>query len=178
MKKLLITLITLATVATLSAKVRLPFLIGDHMVLQRDTTVNLWGETDPGRTVRIRTSWNRERFRTTADTAGCWSLRIPTPGAGGPYRISIDDGDKTLIDSVMIGEVWICSGQSNMALTMHGERDEYTEHSLQTLFESTRHPAIRLFKMGNVSASEPEEECPGNWQTPSWERISAFSAIA
>lgn len=178
MKRLFIFLFILATVTSLSAKVKLPALIGDHMVLQRDTTVNLWGATDPGRTLRIRASWTRERFRTTADTAGCWSLRIPTPGAGGPYRISIDDGDQTIIDSVMIGEVWICSGQSNMALTMHGERDEYTEHSLQALFESTRYPAIRLFKMGNVSASEPKDDCPGSWQTPSWERISNFSAIA
>lgn len=178
MKKLLILLLVMLGAVPLTAKVKLPSLIGDHMVLQRDTVVQLWGETAPGRSVRIRPSWSRDRLRTTADSLGRWLVRIPTPEAGGPYRIEIDDGDKTCLDSVMIGEVWVCSGQSNMALTMHGEQGEHTEGSLQALLESSRYASIRLFKMGNVSAPAPREDCPGEWAVPDWERISDFSAIA
>ncbi len=178
MKKLLILFLLAAGFHPLSAKVKLPSLIGDHMVLQRDTVVNLWGETSPGTRVRLRASWSGDWLRTSADSSGRWQVQVSTPGAGGPYRIEIDDGERTTLEDVMIGEVWICSGQSNMALTLHGERGEYTEGSLETLLESGRYPSLRLFQMGNVSASEPQEACPGNWARPDWRRISAFSAIA
>ncbi|WP_196016451.1 GDSL-type esterase/lipase family protein [Alistipes senegalensis] len=178
MKKLLILFLLLTSTVPLAGKVKLPALIGSHMVLQRDTLAGIWGETAPGRRVSVRPSWSRECFRTTAGPAGRWAVRIPTPGAGGPHRIVIDDGDRTVLDSVLIGEVWICSGQSNMALTLHGEQGEHVEGSLRTLLEAGRYPSIRLFKMGNVSAAEPQDDCPGTWAVPDWAQISDFSAVA
>ncbi|MBQ9892965.1 MAG: hypothetical protein IJM35_07420 [Bacteroidales bacterium] len=178
MKKILILFILLSGFIPVSGKVRLPHLIGNHMVLQRDTMAGIWGEAAPGRRVTVHPSWSRKHLRTTADSAGHWSVLLPTPGAGGPYSLVIDDGDKTVLDSIMIGEVWVCSGQSNMALTLHGERGEYVEGALQTLLEAGRYPSIRFFKMGYVSTSEPQDDCPGYWAVPNWTAISDFSAVA
>ena len=106
--------------AGISAKVQLPALLQDNMVLQQQTEANLWGKTDPQKKVTVTTSWNKEKYTTQADENGAWKVAVSTPVAGGPYSITISDGDKIELNNVMIGEVWICSGQSNMQMPVAG----------------------------------------------------------
>ena len=96
------------------AKPVLSALFSDNMVLQQNTQAPIWGEATPGKQVKITPSWSKETISVTADETGKWKTSLPTPAAGGPYTITISDGKKIQLSNVMIGEVWICSGQSNM----------------------------------------------------------------
>ena len=102
------------------AKIKLPALVGSNMVLQRNTEVNLWGEAAPSKKVTITTSWNDQTYKTTADKDGKWAVKVATIDAGGPYTITISDGEKVVLDNILLGEVWICLGQSNMEMPVSG----------------------------------------------------------
>ena len=124
MKRILLSIALLLSAVMLSeAEVRLPSVLGDNMVLQRDSQVNLWGWAKPRKSVRIKTSWNRKRYRVRADSEGKWIVKVVTTGAGGPYTITFSDGKKTRLENILLGEVWICSGQSNMAAVFPCGRD-------------------------------------------------------
>ena len=102
------------------AKVDLPQLFADNMVLQQQSDVALWGKAEAGAKVTITTTWSKAKTVAKADADGDWFVRLATPAAGGPYEITFDDGDKLTLKNVLIGEVWICSGQSNMEMQMSG----------------------------------------------------------
>ena len=102
------------------AKVELPSVIGSHMVLQRNADVNLWGKATPGKKVTIKASWSKEKFTARADADGKWATTIPTTDAGGPYTLTFDDGEKTELTDILLGEVWVCGGQSNMEMPVGG----------------------------------------------------------
>src|SRR5688500_8481058 len=106
------------------ATVTLPSFFSDNMVLQQQTGAAIWGWAQAGSTVRITTSWNKKKYITRADASGKWKLKLNTPVAGGPYKITISDGKPVVLQNVMIGEVWLCSGQSNMEMPMKGFRDQ------------------------------------------------------
>ena len=96
------------------ADVRMPALFSDHMVIQRDTEAPVWGWAEPGEKITVTGSWNNEVVTTTATEDGRWSVKLSTPGAGGPHQITIHGENFVPIRNVFSGEVWICSGQSNM----------------------------------------------------------------
>ena len=96
------------------AKVTLPSILGDNMVLQQQAEVKLWGKARPNATVTVKTSWNGQTYKSSSDGKGGWSLTVSTPVAGGPYKITFNDGELLTLQNVLIGEVWFCSGQSNM----------------------------------------------------------------
>src|SRR5690606_13044892 len=98
------------------ADIRLPHLLGNNMVLQRNSQVKLWGWATPGEVVRITTSWNNKTDSTTASGDARWEIRVPTPDAGGPYAIQFQGNNIIELTNILIGEVWVCSGQSNMAM--------------------------------------------------------------
>src|SRR5688572_27130505 len=118
----LATLFSLSVLAnpnfTASAKVKLPSFFSNGMVLQQQTEANLWGWAKAASVVKVTTSWNKKAYSVIANANGQWRLKVNTPAAGGPYTVSISDGDPLLITDVMIGEVWLCSGQSNMEMPM------------------------------------------------------------
>ena len=101
-------------------KIRLPSILGDNMVLQRADTVNIWGWATPSQNVTVKPSWDNRIYTTKAKNNGKWLLRVQTPEAGGPYQIDISDGELLTLKDILIGEVWICSGQSNMEMPVHG----------------------------------------------------------
>ncbi|MDE5890178.1 MAG: 9-O-acetylesterase, partial [Bacteroidales bacterium] len=105
---------------SLCAKVKMPAMFSDNMVLQRETSAPMWGTSDKGKTVKVKTSWDGRIYRACVQPDGRWSLSVETPKAGGPYIITVDDGDRTVFSNVMIGEVWLCSGQSNMEMPLNG----------------------------------------------------------
>ena len=118
--QLLMPLIVCLCTLHIQAKVTLPGVLANQMVLQQQAEVNLWGCADPTAKVKITTSWDKKAYVTIADDKGYWLQKVNTPVAGGPYEISFYDGDKTILSDILIGEVWFCSGQSNMEMPMQG----------------------------------------------------------
>ena len=96
------------------AKVELPPIFADHMVLQQQSDAALWGKAEPNAKVVITTTWSKTKIVVKAADDGKWFARVATPSAGGPYDITFNDGEKVTLKNVLIGEVWICAGQSNM----------------------------------------------------------------
>ena len=128
-RHLSVTVFLLACLCSLArADVRLPAVLNDHMVLQRNAEVALWGWADPGERLRVTVGWDTAVVETTADLAGRWRVALRTPGAGGPYTLTIAGKNKIALQDVLVGEVWVCSGQSNMAYSFasgvaDGEQD-------------------------------------------------------
>ena len=117
MKRISVLSIILACLfITAQAKVVLPSILGSDMVLQRNTNVNLWGTAEANKKVTITASWTKENFSVKADKDGKWATTIPTVDAGGPYTLTFDDGEKTELTNILLGEVWIAGGQSNMEM--------------------------------------------------------------
>ena len=133
MKKvsLILLLALLAAVSAQSASLRLPRILGDHMVLQQHSFAKLWGWAEPQQEVKVTTSWNQKTYRAVADQQGNWQLSVVTGKAGGPYTVTIEADETRVLEDIMLGEVWICSGESNMewALSM-AETAEISERIL------------------------------------------------
>ena len=164
--------------ASAEAKIKLPSLLGDNMVLQRNARVMIWGSTDRVAAVKVETSWDGRKYSTRPDKDGNWSVLVDTPDAGGPFSISISDGDKLRLDNVLVGEVWICSGQSNMEMPVGGWDHQRVEGAFQTIREAGSTPLIRMFTVARNNASEPQEDCTGEWKTSTPVHVHGFSATA
>ena len=114
-----LTLVCLLAVSAF-AEVKLPAVLGNDMVLQRNSEVNLWGSAKPNKNVTVRTSWNGKKYKVKSDADGKWAVKVATGEAGGPYEIEFSDGDKLKLTGVLLGEVWVCGGQSNMEMPIKG----------------------------------------------------------
>jgi sialate O-acetylesterase len=168
---------TLLLPLLLQAEIKMPAIFGDHMVLQQQTEASLWGKAIPGKTVNVSTSWNRMSYSARTDANGNWKVRVRTPGAGGPYSISLSDGHSLLLKDVMIGEVWICSGQSNMEMKMKGYRNQPVTGSNEAIATSAN-PAIRLFTAEHKTSLVPLDDFTGKWMECLPENVAEFSATA
>jgi sialate O-acetylesterase len=172
-----ILVVLLISSSDLSAEIKLPAIFGDNMVLQQNTDVSIWGKATSGATVKITTSWNRKTYTARAENDGSWKLKVNTPPAGGPYDISISDGKAITLRNVLIGEVWVCSGQSNMEMPVKGYMNQPVLGSNETIATSSN-PAIRLFTVKKESNLKPQENFTGSWTTCEPENVSSFSATA
>lgn len=177
MKRILTAALALLLAAELSAKVKLPAVLGSNMVLQRNTEVNFWGEAAPRSRVRVTTSWDGRTYDTKADAAGRWALKVATGQAGGPYRVVVSDGDETVLDNVMLGEVWVCSGQSNMEMPVGGFMFQPVEGAVEAIADAGRYPGIRMFTVPRISSETPRDDCQASWQTSTPESVGQFSAV-
>ena len=101
------------------AKVTLTSIWGDNMVLQQQSEVTFYGKASPGKRVYVSASWNNRKISTVSNQDGRWELVLPTPEAGGPYTITFSDGEELMLKNILIGEVWFCSGQSNMEMPVN-----------------------------------------------------------
>ena len=140
------------TCLSANAEVKLPAFFSDGMVMQQQTRANLWGTATPDAPVKITTSWDKQTYKTTADAKGAWKLALSTPSAGGPYTITFDDGKLTEIRDILMGELWLCSGQSNMEMPMKGFKNQPVENSNTDVMNS-RNPQLRLFTVKRSSSS-------------------------
>jgi sialate O-acetylesterase len=174
---LLIAFLTLAGCQT-NSNLKLPALIGDNMVLQQKTNAKIWGKAYPGRKITVTTSWNSSG-KAIAGNDGKWSVTLPTPAAGGPYTISVAANDTTItVQNVLVGEVWFCSGQSNMEMPLAGWPPVDTiMHSSATIAASAI-SEIRLFNLQKKISDKPLDECTGRWEVSSPETVKQFSATA
>lgn len=177
MKRLLLITIFGMLAINLTAKVTLPSILGDNMVLQRNTTVKLWGTATAGKQISVITSWNGKTTRTTVDTQGGWLVEVTTPEAGGPYAITFSDGEKLVLNNVMSGEVWLCSGQSNMEMPLRGFPSQPTKDALPAIMTADKHPQIRLFSVGRTTTQIPQDNCKGEWVQSSMASAADFSAV-
>ena len=160
---------------TLLAKVNLPAVFSSGMILQQKATVNIWGKAD--REVAVTTSWDNKTYKTLPDKAGKWKVKINTPTGGGPYTIAFNDGEELSLSDVLIGEVWLASGQSNMEMPMKGRKNEPVAGSSEAIRDSGN-SQIRFFNIKNISWRKPLEDCNGNWINASPLTTPNFSAVA
>jgi sialate O-acetylesterase len=161
----------------LFAEIRLPAIFGNNMVLQQQSDVAIWGTANKNATVEIITSWNKKTYSTKASDDGRWKLKISTPQAGGPYNLIISDGQILTLENVLIGEVWVCSGQSNMQMPMKGFNNQPIIGSLDAILESLN-PSIRFFSVGLNASLTPLDDFKGKWDNCDQETTEKFSATA
>ena len=114
----LLSLFMLLGILKLQAAIQLPAIFSNHMVLQRNSELTFWGWGIPGETISIAPEWMKgEIIKTQVNNTGKWSARVPSGEAGGPYEIRFSGSSEVTLTDVMLGEVWLCSGQSNMEWT-------------------------------------------------------------
>lgn len=160
---------------TLRAEISLPAIFGNHMVLQQQSDAAIWGKATPGSMVRVTTSWDRKSYSTRSATDGSWKVKVATPTAGGPYEITISDGKALMLTDVLIGEVWVCSGQSNMQQTMKGYMNQPTLGANEAIATSAN-PNIRLFTVTREKSLTEQADFKGEWLECEPEHVADFSA--
>jgi len=176
MRKLICAIVALIGL-TVNAKVKLPQFFSDNMVLQQQTECNIWGWAEPGKNIIILTSWDKKSYSRTARKDGYFSVKVKTPEAGGPYTIVFRDGETVMLNNVMIGEVWICSGQSNMEMLMKGYKAQPVEGATEELL-SCKDNELRLFYAKRLASLEPQQDLAGSWQEADIASVREFSATA
>lgn len=179
MKKISILIMLALSIFAVSAKVELPSIISNNMILQQSTNVALWGKTKPGKTITISASWSKEKFKCTADAnTGKWITRIKTPVAGGPYSITFSDGEDVTISNVLIGEVWYCSGQSNMYMRMRGYPSSPVKGAAEAISSAKASTPVRIYEPPCRGTLTPMEECEGKWELTTPDVVVRSSALA
>ena len=156
------------------ANVILPSVFSDHMVLQQNDEVKFWGWANPNEELVIKPSWTNEVYKTKASNQAAWELKISTPSYGGPYTITITGYNQIVLRDILIGEVWLCSGQSNMEMTASWNggiknMDEVTKANKSN---------IRFFTVSKTSATSPQNNLLANWELCTPEVMKNSSAVA
>lgn len=165
------------SIPDLSGEVKLTAIFGDNMVLQQKSEPAIWGSASANATVRVTTGWNKKSYSIKADNNGKWRVKVATPSAGGPYDITISDGSAIKLKNVMIGEVWVCSGQSNMEMPMKGYMSQPIIGANEAIATSSDNE-IRLFTVKKASNLQPQDNFEGGWMESEPENVSQFSATA
>ena len=157
------------------AAVKLPAIFGDHMVLQQKSSVAVWGWADPGEKVTVKGSWQWFLGKSVkADKDGVWKVYLKTPKAGRTVSLKVKGSDNEIVlKDVLVGEVWICSGQSNMQSTMARFKTDRSK----TDIEKADSPGIRLFTVKSVFSTTPKEDVEGTWETCTPKSVVNFSAV-
>ena len=181
MKRILtiLALTAFAAVSELDARVSLPSVISDNMVLQQQTRAAIWGTAAPGSTVTVSASWSKARVKTVADPdSGKWLVRIDTPSAGGPYEITVSDGQPVTLKNVLIGEVWFCSGQSNMEMPVKGYNSQPVRNGTEYIVSARPSRPIRICNIERKASRTPLEESRGSWEEHTPATVAVTSATA
>lgn len=157
----------------LFGKIVLPSVFADNMVLQQKGDVAIWGWSPAGDRIKIVGSWNsNDTVKVRADNTGAWTTTIKTIGAGGPYTVSIFGSSNIVLNNVMLGEVWICSGQSNMEMNVNQKITNGEEEAAKA-----DNPNLRIFHVQKIGAKFPQNKCEATWTVSSPETMRATSAI-
>ena len=179
MNRLSTLLCTLVVCIMAYGKVQLPKVLSGNMVLQQNTSVRLWGEAKPDTRVIIRVSWDKKKYVTEADDKGHWTVQVQTPIANYiPQFIEVSDKDGTVrADNILIGEVWLCSGQSNMEMPLGGFLDSSTEGGNEAIAMAGLKRGIRVLTVKRNGAHEPVDTCANGWKVCDTENAPEFSAV-
>ena len=170
----LLSLFMLLGILKLQAAIQLPAIFSNHMVLQRNSELTFWGWGIPGETISIAPEWMKgEIIKTQVNNTGKWSARVPSGEAGGPYEIRFSGSSEVTLTDVMLGEVWLCSGQSNMEWSAN--------HGIKNGDEETANahcPNLRIFHVARIAAPFPQENCFSQWTQCTPETMRSTSALA
>lgn len=151
----------------------LPSVWTDHAVLQQRSSVRMWGWGKPNETIRVIPEWSGEPVETVVGWDASWHVFLDTPEAGGPYTILVQGYSERLIKDVLIGEVWMCTGQSNMEWSPGAGMDGGAE-----LIRNADYPEIRFFSVSHRTSAVPQLDVVGSWEVCRPESVEWFSAIA
>lgn len=173
-KRFIIISALLFFILKIEAQITLPSIFSNGMVLQQRSDVAIWGDSRSGKSIQIKTSWNNQVYSVTTKGNGIWETRINTPAAGGPYNIEINNkaGDTIIIKEVWVGEVWICSGQSNMVVPVKNVINANAET------EDANFPQIHFFKVPQKSSVTPIKDIDAKWDSPTNETVLEYGAVA
>lgn len=173
MNKILIILLLLSFGENVSAQIKLPALIRDSMILQRDQKVNIWGSA--GANEKIKLTFNKKNYNTRADQNGQWKIQLPATAAGGPYTMTFTASNTIQLKEILFGDVWFCSGQSNMVHQLNIHDVTYASE-----IANANHPDIRQFWIPTrTNLNGPQRDLPGGyWKSAVGEDIRPFSAVA
>ena len=151
--------------------------LGDNMVLQRNSEIKIWGKAKAGEKLTIKADWAIGQVNTTSNDKGDWLVKIKTKEAGGPYSLSISSvKEKVVLKNILLGEVWLCSGQSNMEMPMSGFGDSPINGSNDFLLDADN-DQIRLYSVKKAVSAFPVDTCTGKWNLATAETASGFSAV-
>ena len=180
----------ISAVTFAQAKISLPKFFSDNMVLQQQSECSIWGKADKGTKVVVVTSWDKKSYSAAVDQEGNFSVKVKTPKAGGPYDITFATapsnpssrrsaglGLAVVLRNVLIGEVWICSGQSNMEMQMKGFKGQPVEGSASELMQCND-PQLRLFTVKRNASLVPVDDVTGQWSEAAPASVRDFSAAA
>jgi len=179
MKKILFSLFLLFMVLSLKAELKMPAIFGNNMMFQQNTEVKVWGWAGKGQTVTVSPSWSQQKFSAQADNTGKWQVKINTPAAGfQTYNMTISDGkDNLVFDNILVGEVWLCSGQSNMEMPMKGFKNQPILGGNEAILKS-KNKNIRLITVKRTSSLNAQTDIIGEWKEATPETVKEFSATA
>ncbi|MBO9151536.1 sialate O-acetylesterase [Chitinophaga sp. GCM10012297] len=176
MKKIWIGLLILASIKV-NGKVVLPSVIDHNMVLQQKTQAALWGKARPMSKVKVTTSWNGKVYVANTGADSLWRVSVSTPSAGGPFQITFDDGEKLTLKNILIGEVWICSGQSNMTMPVKGYGNQPVSGANDILMDA-KNSKIRLFQIKRQLSARPQFQAEArHWEEADVKSVSEMSAV-
>src|SRR5215831_13420482 len=151
------------------AEVRVPAIIGDNMVLQAGMKVRIWGIANPGEHVTVR--FNAQTAQATADSSGHWQTFVGPLKAGGPFELSIAGTNTLTFKNVLVGEVWVCSGQSNMEFALVNAKDG------AKAVAAANYPEIHLFTVEKHTSASPLDDVKGRWVVTTPDTAGQFSAV-
>lgn len=161
---------------TCFGKISVHGIFSDNMVLQQKSSVPFLGTANKGSLVQIYTSWNKKVYAVKADKEGKWKQMITTPSAGGPFVVTLSDGEKLTLKNVLVGEVWVCSGQSNMEMPLRGNSSPILNAS--EIIMNAENPMLRLYRIGRATSLAPVKDPRGKWDESTSETARDYSALA
>ncbi len=164
-------LVLCAAAAPALAEVSVPHVFSDHMVLQQQRDVPVWGKANPGEKVSVQLGQNAP-VSATADNDGKWQVKLPTGEAGGPYTLTITAANTITINDVLIGEVWYCGGQSNMEWPV-----SQVNNAGQEIADSANWPQIRRIGVPHIPANQPQYDQPSTWEVCSPQTVGPWTAV-
>ena len=178
MKKTIITFLMILGISQINAAIKLPALFSDNMMLQQQSNAPIWGWADKNQNIKIQTSWDAKTYEVKADKTGKWKIALKTPAAGGPYEITVSDGAETKsVKNILIGEVWLCSGQSNMEMPLKGFPGQPVLKGNEAIVHSTNNK-IRFITIPRATVLTPNEDFIGKWNVAGPQTTGDFSATA
>ncbi|WP_417351568.1 sialate O-acetylesterase [Flavobacterium alkalisoli] len=173
MRKALLLFFTLILSIPSKAQVKLPEIVSSGMVLQREEPINIWGWAAPNEKVTVR--FNNKKYKTTTAKDGVWKIILSPSKAGGPYSMEIEGSNKITLNDILVGEVWLCAGQSNMVHQMRLHNVLYAEE----IANASYHEIRQFFVPNTVNLSEPQTKLPeSSWKKAINPDINEFSAVA
>ena len=180
MKRIIISLAVLLSGLAAEAKVELSPLFTDNMVFQQKVQAPVWGKALPGAIVKVTPSWTKRIYSCTADSEGKWFLKVDTPkGSFKKYTITISDGELVVLQNVVVGEVWLCSGQSNMEMPVESWRA--VRVNKDDINKASEYPYLRLLYVTKTTGMSPRdgfEAENGGWKESAPKTVRTFSAVA